>query len=248
MNEQLELLIKEAVSDADLSLGEIPNIALYLDQILSLVSEKNEEGSSCYKEHVLTKTMINNYSKEGAILPLKGKKYNRSQILQILFIYSLKSTLSIGEIKRIFEGVYALDGENEEEFSALWSDFLEIKERCRTETSRICEDVTKGLQLDTEKDEDHIRLVLALVSLSAYLRTLAETMIDVRCPMPLEESSDKAEKAEEKKAKKTEKAEEKKARKTEKAEKKKAEKSERAEEKKAEKKKDTAKSPKEAAE
>jgi len=229
MNEKLELLVREALSDADLSLGDIPNIDLYLDQILSLISEKNAEGSVNYKDHVLTKTMINNYSKEGAILPLKGKKYNRCQILQILFIYSLKSTLSIGEIKRIFESVYAFEGETKDEFEALWSDFLTIKEGSREETARICEKVMNERNLDVEKDEDYIRLILALVSLSSYLRTLAEIMIDVRCPRPMEEASDKTEKAEEKKARKTEKAEKKKAEKAEKSEKKKAERSEKAE-------------------
>ena len=88
MNEQMKQIITEAVSDADLTAAQIPRLDLYLDQILSLISERNAEGSERYAGRVLTKTMINNYSKEGAILPLKGKKYNRHQVLQILFIHS----------------------------------------------------------------------------------------------------------------------------------------------------------------
>ncbi len=238
MNEQLEKIIENAVSDVDLTLEDIPNIALYLDQILSLVTEKGEEGSDAYRDRVLTKTMINNYSKEGAILPLKGKKYDRSQILQILFIYSLKSTLSIGEIKQIFESVYALPGKDADKFSELYDYYVKMKERSRGETAEICKEIAERDGLDLDTDEGFLRLILAIVSLSAYLKTLAETMIEARCPKTPEEKTpegkaDKAERVEEKKARKTEKAEVKKARKSEKAEVKKARKSEKNEKKKA---------------
>ena len=229
MNDQMEQVLKEAISDADLSAGEIPRIDLYLDQILSLVSEKNEQGSERYRERVLTKTMINNYSKEGAILPMKGKKYNRHQILQILFIYSLKNTLSIGEIKRVFDGTNALEGFGESEFEALWEDYLSMKEHSRSETVKICESLSGGLSLDLERDEDYLRLLLGIVSLSAYLKAVAETMIDVRFPEPevdeTEKVAAKAERLAEKEASKAEKS----AAKAEKIEKKKAKKKEKSE-------------------
>lgn len=229
MNDQMEQVLKAAISDADLPAGEIPRIDLYLDQILSLVSEKNEQGSERYRERVLTKTMINNYSKEGAILPMKGKKYNRHQILQILFIYSLKNTLSIGEIKRVFDGTNALEGFGEPEFEALWEDYLSMKEHSRAETVKICESLSLGLSLDLGKDEDYLRLLLGVVSLSAYLKAVAETMIDARFPEPEVEESEKAaakaEKIAEKEANKAEKS----AAKAEKIEKKKAKKKEKAE-------------------
>lgn len=195
MNEQLEQVIREAVSDVDLSPSELPRIDLYLDQILSLISEKNAQGSERYKERVLTKTMINNYSKEGAILPLKGKKYNRQQVLQILFIYSLKSTLSIGEIKRIFDGVNASGDFGADEFESLWEDYLRMKEHSRTETLKISEAVSSSLSLDLEKDEDYFRLMLAIVALSAYLKNVAEAMIDARFPAPAAEENEKPSKA-----------------------------------------------------
>lgn len=217
MNEQMKEAVREATSDVDLTLSDIPKIDLYLDQILSLVSEKNEQGSDRYKERMLTKTMINNYSKEGAILPIKGKKYNRMQVLQILFIYSLKSTLSIGEIKRMFDGANRIEGFGEAEFESLYADFLEMKEHSRKETEKLCRETVEALSLDTEKDEDYLRLCLSMVTLSGYLKNLAEEMIDVRFPVPAAEESDsqkdekptKAEKAKEKAAAKAEKAAEK---------------------------------------
>lgn len=214
MNEQMKQIVKEATSDADLTLSEIPKIDLYLDQILSLVSEKNEQGSDRYKERMLTKTMINNYSKEGAILPIKGKKYNRRQVLQILFIYSLKSTLSIGEIKRMFDGANTIEEFGEAEFESLYSDFLMMKEHSRKETEKICDAVLEGLSLDTDKDADYLRLCLSLVTLSNYLKNVAEEMIAVRFPEPVSEESEDAKEEKPTKAEKAAaKAEKKKAKK-----------------------------------
>ena len=59
---EMEHLIGEAVRDADLRPEEIPAIDLYLDQIISLVTDKRMEGSAHYRDRELTKTMINNYS------------------------------------------------------------------------------------------------------------------------------------------------------------------------------------------
>ena len=203
MNEQLYKIIKEGVTDADLTLGEIPRIDLYLDQILNLVSEKNAEGSDRYKDRILTKTMINNYSKEGAILPIQGKKYNRMQVIQILFLYSLKSSLSIGEIKRIFEGVFSSEGFDEGEFESLYNDYLTIKAHSREEIDRIAGTVVDQLASDPDKDGDYIRLILSFVALSSYCRAVAEAMIDARYPAVLAADAEGSEKP--KKATKSEK-------------------------------------------
>ena len=95
--QKLNELLQEAVNDADLTSSEIPSIDLYLEQILLLVADKNKEGSEL-ADRTLTKNMINNYSKDGMIMPVKGKKYTKEQIVQMLVVYSLKNTLSFEEI------------------------------------------------------------------------------------------------------------------------------------------------------
>lgn len=102
--EELEKCLAAAVCDRDLAENEIPSIALYVDQILSLLAEKNADAAPRYRERELTKTMINNYSKDGLISPIEGKKYSRGHIIEMLLVYAMKSTLSIGEIKRMLTG------------------------------------------------------------------------------------------------------------------------------------------------
>ena len=63
-NQELEALVADAVNDAELRSADIPAIDLYVDQIINLVSSKLGEGSERYSDRLLTKTMINNYSKD----------------------------------------------------------------------------------------------------------------------------------------------------------------------------------------
>ncbi|WP_350448909.1 DUF1836 domain-containing protein, partial [Streptococcus pseudopneumoniae] len=79
----------------------MPSIDLYMDQIISLIDNKLSANKRFESDKILTKTMINNYSKEGLIKPVKGKKYTKEQILQMIIIYSMKNKLTIQEIKRI---------------------------------------------------------------------------------------------------------------------------------------------------
>lgn len=53
------------------------------------------------EDKLLTKTMVNNYVKEGLMTPVKGKKYTRQQIMQLLCVYHLKQTLRLNDVKAL---------------------------------------------------------------------------------------------------------------------------------------------------
>ena len=55
---------------------DIPSIDLYMDQIMTLFDIHLENNKRFENDKLLTKTMINNYSKEGILKPIKGKKYS----------------------------------------------------------------------------------------------------------------------------------------------------------------------------
>lgn len=216
----------DATNDAELKSKEIPAIDLYVDQIINLISGKLAEGSERYRGRQLTKTMINNYSKDGIIMPVKGKKYTREQVIQILYIYSLKNTLSIGEIKRLLYGAYEIANFGSDELTALYDSHEEIKSETREYAMRLLnDDIIDNLSLDPSDDADYISIICALVSMSAHLKNIAQALIDEKFPEPVkdeEEEKDKDKKKEEKKEKdkdKDKKKEEKKDKKKEEAEK-----------------------------
>lgn len=173
----------DAVNESELKAEEIPNIDLYIDQILNLVSVKLNEGSDRYKNRSLTKTMINNYSKDDVITPVKGKKYTREQVIQILYIYSLKNTLSIGEIKRLLKGAYAIEGFEADDLTELYKKHHATKAVTEEKSIEILQnDVINGMMLDPEDDVDYISIICALVSMSASLKNIAQAMIDEKFP------------------------------------------------------------------
>lgn len=87
---------------------ELPNIDLYMDQVLSYIEEYLEPCvSNDSDEKVITKTMINNYVKQNILESPVNKKYNKLSIAKLFVICILKQVYSIGEIKNLIN--YALE-------------------------------------------------------------------------------------------------------------------------------------------
>ncbi len=196
-------LISQAVDDADLVSAEIPSIDLYLEQILLLVAEKNKQGSST-ADRTLTKNMINNYSKDGLITPIKGKKYSKEQIVQMLVVYSLKNTLSIEDIRRAVEGIYAKDDYSGEKLIRAYDKAMAIKQSHKSSCPEIVQELLAAEGLNTENGEDYFIALLAVASLSAYFRNIARAMLE-EYPVPPSEDERKAREKEEKKERKAKK-------------------------------------------
>ena len=76
---------------------DIPNIDLYLDQVLLYVNQVCAPISPD-KEKDLTASMVNNYVKHGYLTKPDKKKYQRKQIARLIAITTLKSVFSIQEI------------------------------------------------------------------------------------------------------------------------------------------------------
>ena len=76
---------------------DIPNIDLYLDQVLLYVNQVCAPVSPD-KDKGLTASMVNNYVKNGYLTKPDKKKYQRKQIARLIAITTLKSVFSIQEI------------------------------------------------------------------------------------------------------------------------------------------------------
>ena len=76
---------------------DIPNIDLYLDQVLLYVNQVCAPVSPD-KDKVLTASMVNNYVKHGYLTKPDKKKYQRQQIARLIAITTLKSVFSIQDI------------------------------------------------------------------------------------------------------------------------------------------------------
>ena len=199
--------LQSAVGDVDLLDTEIPSIDLYLDQILSIVSEKTALSAPRYRERALTKTMINNYSKSGLISPVNGKKYTRAQIVEMLLVYALKNTLSIDEIKRVLTGVREDCSFSGEDIISSYHQFLGLKDRNRERAALTVEQLLAEDDLNPADDKDFFLLLLDIISLSAYLKAAAQELLEARYVDPDEREREKRELEENEKRERKEKEE-----------------------------------------
>ena len=78
--------------------SELPEIDLYLDQVLLYVNQVGKANQQ--DEKGLTASMINNYVKHGHLEKPVKKKYNRKQVARLIVITALKNVFSIQEISQ----------------------------------------------------------------------------------------------------------------------------------------------------
>ena len=82
---------------------EIPNIDLYMDQVTTFMDEHFSSTKRYSEDKILTKTMINNYTKNNLLPPSVKKKYSREHMLLLILIYYFKNILSIKDIETVLE-------------------------------------------------------------------------------------------------------------------------------------------------
>ncbi len=76
---------------------ELPDIALYMEQVVGYIKECLEQFSN-KDDSIITPFMVNNYVKAKIINPPKDKKYNRDHIGYLIAISMLKSVVSMRDI------------------------------------------------------------------------------------------------------------------------------------------------------
>ncbi len=81
--------------------NELPDIDLYLDQVVNYLERYLESYSVNKEDKIITKTMINNYVKQGIMPAPEKKKYNRTHIAYLLVICILKQVYCISDIGKL---------------------------------------------------------------------------------------------------------------------------------------------------
>ena len=99
-NNNLEWLQKLLISE-EIAPEDIPDIELYMDQVTTFMETKLEGSRRYEDDKIMTKTMINNYTKNKLLPPSHKKKYNRKHVLMLIMIYYLKNMMSISDIQHL---------------------------------------------------------------------------------------------------------------------------------------------------
>lgn len=166
---------------------EIPNIDLYMDQVLTFMNGHLENAKRYEDDKIMTKTMINNYAKNHLLPPPDKKKYSKEHMMVLMFIYYFKNILSIGDIQSILAPLtdrYFDKGKDlnltkiyEEVFSLEKSQIEQIKEVIVQDYERACGTFTK----ESEEDREFLQLFSFICTLSfdIYVRKqIIERIVD----------------------------------------------------------------------
>ncbi len=84
------------------SWDNLPDIDLYMDQVVSVVTKYLETPNDVIKlNRPVTPSMINNYVKLGIIPPPNKKRYSKAHLAYLLIVCTLKQTLDMTTIQQI---------------------------------------------------------------------------------------------------------------------------------------------------
>ena len=84
---------------------DISDIDLYVDQVTTFIDSHLESVKRSPEDKLLTKTMINNYTKNHVLPSPDKKKYSRDHLLMLIYIYYFKSFLSIKDIQTLLKPI-----------------------------------------------------------------------------------------------------------------------------------------------
>ena len=182
---ELELVILN--STGFIKPADLPNIDLYMDQITTFMDEQLSACKRYEDDKILTKTMINNYAKNNLLPPPDKKKYSREHVISMLFIYYLKSILSINDIQSILNPLTDkyFGKENELNMMDIYKEIFQME---KVESTKLLKDLGKKYQIAHETfcdfpEEDQEMLhnfsYICLLSFDVYMKKmLIEQMID----------------------------------------------------------------------
>ena len=101
MNKNREQWIHDLVYSDLIRPEDIPDIGLYMDQVTTFMETRLSSQKRYPEDKIMTKTMINNYTKNKLLPPSHKKKYNRKHVLMLIMIYYLKNMMSISDIQHL---------------------------------------------------------------------------------------------------------------------------------------------------
>lgn len=167
--------------------SKIPNIDLYMDQVLTFMNGHLENAKRYDSDKVMTKTMINNYAKNHLLPAPEKKKYTKEHIMVLMFIYYFKNILSIGDIQSILNPLterYFATGKEldlEEIYEGVFSlekgQIDQLKDCLTKDYQRALETFTE----EAEDDKDFLQLFsfICMLSYDIYIRKqIIEKIVD----------------------------------------------------------------------
>ncbi len=183
--EELKNQIKQWLDLGYIAPEDIPSIELYMDQVTTFMDRFLSKNKRTEDDKTLTKTMINNYTKNDLLPPPNKKRYSKEHIILLIYIYYFKNVVTINDIqvvlKPLIEGYY----DNKDANHSLEDVYTTLYELEKLQYTNTSDSITKTLELIEQgfdgKDDEYLKKLtfLALLGYDIYLKKkFMENIID----------------------------------------------------------------------
>ena len=167
---------------------DIPNIDLYMDQVTTFMEAQLAHSKRYEDDKILTKTMINNYTKNNLLPPPVKKKYSRDHLYILAFIYYLKNLLSISDIQKLINPLTenCFDTDKTPDMEDIYREVFNL---CKSQAAALSRDTLEKARIagksfeyvEDEEQRDFLELfsLISLLSFDVYMKkNMIETLID----------------------------------------------------------------------
>ena len=193
-NKDIIELLSSISFDEQVNLNDIPNIDLYMDQVTTFMDSHFKKYKRNEKDTIVTKTMINNYTKNKIIPPPLKKKYTKNHILLLLLTFHLKHALSINDIKILLNNITKpydeIKSENSKdilshELESIYKAYIDLEKLVFKDLSenitKTVNNINNNLSDNDFNDNEKSKLLILILLLITQANTqkfLAEKLID----------------------------------------------------------------------
>ena len=187
-SERIQEIIKGLGLNEEIQVSHIPDIELYMDQVLEFLNSRLNWLKRDVVDKGLTKTMINNYTKDDLLIPPIDRKYGKHHIMLLILICQLKSILSISDIKKLFSPILNDINTPDDDvipLEEIYITFLDLRREQFLEFEEILAEKVNDIESKISQIEgshkytaDLFLIILMLVAQASASKRMAERMID----------------------------------------------------------------------
>ena len=187
-NEMVAKIAAQIRSSNIIEVEDIPNIDLYMDQVTTFMDKCLAQYKRYDDDKVLTKTMINNYTKAKIFPAPVKKKYSRTHLMLLIMIYHLKSVLSIKDIGILFQSALSETNKVKQEkmIESIYRGFVSLQKQTITylvgATEGKADESFFGKETIMMYDDDEMKRIMMTLALGIRANTekqLAEKVLDL---------------------------------------------------------------------
>lgn len=162
---------------------DIPSIELYMDQITTFMDKQLHGNKRHEEDKILTKTMINNYSKNALLPPSDKKKYSKDHIILLIYIYYLKNFLSINDIQNLLQPMTDsyFHKNSGTTMADIYSDLFALEQQYGVKVRESIQEVYEIADKQFEASDDYLKTyaMITMLSYDIYAKKqLVEKLID----------------------------------------------------------------------